>query len=384
MDSRLTRDEWLNNSPLPTHAIGNSLQPPLLFPDRAVRSHFPTVLHTGSGEPPASSIPFTDRSQNHISFRALYDQSWVLNHLLWDDFFFTPDTNSRIIWRDGLPDRDFHLTGTRMHVAGAFNVNSTSVNAWRALLHSFLDVEVPNTSGRPEAAPGVERIPFTRFVRPHGPAYSPAAGDRFDDFENYSGYRRLSPDEVDALAVEIVREVRERGPFLSLSDFVNRRLLRPEDDPQGHRLQGALQAAIERAGLNESQTHPADPASRITPDDFPGVHSNTGNPIFRGYDLEAASIASNHGAPGYFSQADLLARIGAVLTTRSDTFTLRALGTTPSGARAVCEIVVRRSGAYLDPGDPPERHPDQASALNQRFGRRFEVIRFRWLTEEEI
>jgi len=45
-------------------------------------------------------------------------------------------------------------------------------------------------------------------------------------------------------------------------------------------------------------------------------------------------VARNDSAPGSFTQADLLARIGAVLTTRSDTFTARAQGRQLSGALA--------------------------------------------------
>ncbi|MCH8512557.1 MAG: hypothetical protein LAT83_13050 [Kiritimatiellae bacterium] len=395
LDSRLTRQHWLNNAAAPAYAFGNSLQPPLMHAHRVVRSFFATPHYPGDEETPPASIPYTREHLSgsdgfggsgndvFVTFRAFYDHSWILNHLFWDDFFFTPASNSRVVWGNGVAERDLDLSGTRAHIAGAFNVNSTSVDAWRALLYSLLDVEIPNQAGRAEAAPDEERIPFARFLRPHGPAFSPAAGDRYDDTENYSGYRRLSPTEIDALAAEIVREVQSRGPFLSLGDFVNRRLLRPEQDPRGHRLMGALQAAIERSGINDSQQHPADPSSRIVSADFPGTHTN-GQPIFRGYDLTAASVARNHSAPGSFTQADLLARIGAVLTTRSDTFTVRAQGRHHSGAVAYCEFIVRRSGDYLDPEDSPETHPENVNPVNRNFGRRFEVISFRWLNPEEV
>ncbi|MCC5845618.1 MAG: hypothetical protein JJU05_15320 [Verrucomicrobia bacterium] len=395
MDSRLTRQHWLNNGAAPAYAFGNALLPPLMHSHRVVRSFFATPHYPGDEETPPASIPYTREhlsgsdgfggSSNDVfvTFRAFYDHSWILNHLFWDDFFFTPASNSRIVWRNGVAERDVDLSGARLHIEGAFNVNSTSVDAWRALLYSLLDVEIPNQSGRAEASPGVERVPFTRFLRPLGPAFSPARGDLYDDPENYSGYRRLSPSEIDALANEIVHEVRDRGPFLSLADFVNRQLLRPEQDTPGHRLRGALQAAIDRSGINDAQEHPSDPTSRIVPADFAGSHT-TGQPIFRGYDLTAASVASNHSAPGSFTQADLLSRIGAVLTTRSDTFTVRSHGSSPTGAAATCEIIVRRSGAYLDPRDAPELHPDAVTLINQFFGRRFEIVSFRWLNQEEI
>ena len=53
----------------------------------------------------------------------------------------------------------------------------------------------------------------------------------------------LTRDELEALASGIVREVKRRGPFLSLAEFVNRRLGQESDLT----LKGAVQAAIDDA-----------------------------------------------------------------------------------------------------------------------------------------
>ena len=38
----------------------------------------------------------------------------------------------------------------------------------------------------------------------------------------YSGFRRLTDEQIEALAVNIVLEIRKRGPVISLAEFINR------------------------------------------------------------------------------------------------------------------------------------------------------------------
>ncbi len=98
-------------------------------------------------------------------------------------------------------------------------------------------------------------------------------------------------------------------------------------------------------------------------------------------------------APGYITQADLLTAIGPFLSVRSDTFVIRAYGdvTNPlTGdtvqAKAWCEALVQRVPEYVDPVNPPWMSPSDPllAEVNNRMGRRFEIIAFRWLAENEI
>jgi hypothetical protein len=100
-----------------------------------------------------------------------------------------------------------------------------------------------------------------------------------------------------------VREVKTRGPFLSLADFVNRRLLADPSDPSGR--QGALQAAIEAAGFNAefAQTYPLDNLESLS--DY--VHpDNVDDPTRLEQTLKPSSKA--WGASGYLKPRGISCR----------------------------------------------------------------------------
>ena len=82
--------------------------------------------------------------------------------------------------------------------------------------------------------------------------------------------------------------------------------------------------------------------------------------------------------------------LGNAATPRSDTFTIRGYGEARDGANkltasAVCEAVVQRVPEYLDAVDAAETAPGElASNANKTFGRRFQIVSFRWLASNEI
>lgn len=107
-------------------------------------------------------------------------------------------------------------------------------------------------------------------------------------------------------------------------------------------------------------------------------------------DSEAGTGASYQGATGFLTQADILSVLGNTATARSDTFTVRAYGESRNSAGQVlastfCEAVVQRFPEWLDRADRVEDKPSELqSPVNQRFGRRFRVVSFRWLSENEV
>ena len=130
---------------------------------------------------------------------------------------------------------------------GAFNVNSTSVNAWVAHLTALKGIKVPGSSMSPN------ETPFPRF---------------FDEIDENSWNKicTLDDSEVRDLAKSLVKQIKLRGPFLSYADFVNRRILveskphplndhftkwskETRDSTLG--LRGPIQAAIADSQINQ-------------------------------------------------------------------------------------------------------------------------------------
>jgi hypothetical protein len=319
----------------------------------------------------------------------VYDLSFELNQKLWDRFYLSsgsieekrlfaenpqnnPLPNARMQLAPGTEKSqrqgdltNFHKSASQLMVHGAFNVNSTRVDAWKAMLGSTRLSGFGNGAG----------APFPRILAPKEGAWNnDGIGDRV-----WAGYRELNEDEVNRLAIAIVAEVKKRGPFLSLADFVNRRLA---EDETGR--MGPLQAAIENAGLNSSLVdgYPLDNETSLPDYEHP---DNIPDATRMEQTLKPESKV--WGATTYLTQADILQVLGPTLTARSDSFVIRAYGDAVDSAgklqaRAWCEAVVQRT--------PEAIFPD-ATGLNSAqlglpgdFGRRFRIQSFRWLSPNEI
>jgi len=269
-------------------------------------------------------------------------------------------------------------------VEGAFNVNSVSVAAWKAVLSSMTGEEAM-TLATPDSTSNASSLAkvslaamtdqkggrFSRFRIPNGQA------KRKDPDGFWRGPTDLTDSELTLLSEEIVKQVRERGPFLSMAEFVNRQLGTADEKT----LAGALQTAIDKSGVNSGVSVSAAAGIQIS-----GAQTA---------DLQMPNAAallgdSAQGAPGYLMQSDVLAVLGNNATVRSDTFTIRAYGealdkTGNVTARAYCEAVVQRTPDYVDPSDKATVLPASlTSVANKDFGRRFQLVSMRWLSPDEI
>jgi hypothetical protein len=393
-----------SNLPRVTHAFGNSRAHPLIPNGSVERS-------------PIQGVP-----------GRLLDHSYLINDALWDSTYFSTVANFTNPMVSG-PNRKTLLTeflaGTRkllnprmipviqgqgspeemaqtldsldestfskriasaLAVQGPFNVNSDSVGAWKAMLSSLRDAELRGWNMVDMSTNG--KTGFTRFGLPiAGDADEPGANAGIDvaGQVRWAGFRALDDDQINALAVKIVEQIRKRGsedkaPSLTLGEFVNRRLA---SAGATHALAGMLQTAIDESGINE-KFHSMDSKDLASvPVVNPAALTGMVNP-------DARKGKSAEGSPAILTQGDLLMALAPVITVRGDTFRIRAYGESQAKdgkveAKAWCEAIVQRTPEYLDPTDLPEIKPTELdSQANQRFGRRFVITSFRWLSPEEV
>lgn len=357
--------------------------------------------------------PWIELDQLEQVDRANIDMSYLLNEALWDDYFFSSITpqnasifaddkrsietvvsdfsakdsialpNSRMKFlgdstediQDALLESNGEITtqaygnsAAYLGVEGTFNVNSTSVEAWKALYSSLGDGRLSklNQNGEIESGNLTDEVRISRFTFPLG-----------EPGEKWAGYSTLSSEEIDRLAEQTVAQVKKRGPFLSFAQFVNRQI---SSNPEVGNA-GALQTAINDAQVNTDS--PEIGSTEIT-----GYYEND----------DAALVPVDSGTAGFLTQADLLSMLGPFLAVRSDTFTIRTYGDVTDSltgkitAQAWCEAIVQRKPNYMlsDEDEPTARPYDTAgndnlnSIINQEFGRQYEIIAFRWLDKDEV
>ena len=400
--------------------------------------------------------PYIPRSQLTAVFkndkdkdRYLYDLSYLVNETLWDDYFFsslsqpynsskkqyagkvsdlydaafdintptvsklpnsrmnllagegenTVNIRNKLFSGDKIRSNAFSRSAENLVVKGAFNINSTSVNSWRAVLSGARDLQVPVlTNGSVSTVISNNSSPFSRLTLPAAGLFSGKTSSR----EGWQGFAALSDKQIETLATAIVDEIKDRakqqvnntgtslpdGPFLSLASFVNRQL-----SNTNHGLVGLLQAAIEKAGINQDwqQNRFAINASDLSS----GISS--GSKSFPSpNNIEGTSSGAALSAPTCINQGDILQAIGSFIQTRSDTFTIRSYGEVVDPiskkvlSHAWCEAVVQRIPSALYPSNNEPFTPvglnsgSDSTKLPHLHSRQFKIVSFRWLNKEDI
>lgn len=280
------------------------------------------------------------------------------------------------LFSNGLADK----IASHLMVDGAFNVNSTSVDAWRVFFSGLRGKPVAYLgSGKtPLESVSAEKTVVNAVTLPNAkPVSTGAITSPNIPKEQWIAGRELTDKEIGELAEAMVKQVKLRGPFLSMSEFINRRLDGSND--QGMALKGALQAALDdpKVSINAAFRQPG----RM-------LDAETGGIGFAFPDAAKGPIA--YGSQPYVDQADVLRGLAEQLTPRGDTFVIRTYGDSIDAqgnvlARAWCEAVVQRVPDYVDKLD--ENHIRTASLVseaNRMFGRSFHIVSFRWLHSDEV
>ncbi len=275
---------------------------------------------------------------------------------------------------------------SRFEVDGMFNVNSTSVEAWKALLghaKSLNKIAMHGASGIVASDLTNKHAVMRGSIATDVEAGSGSGlGGQFTNASEYAGFRSLSDAQIEDLAKKIVEQIRLRGPFLSLSEFVNRQLSNNENLA----LAGAIQTAINNLS-EDPMAKLRNPANSLSDNTMAPT-----NPKLTGINYEFAKAAegsSAYGTPGWIRQADILRPIAPILTVRDDTFTIRAYGDSldKNGkvvAQAWCEAIVKRTREFCDQSDAADSIDPPTNPRNITFGRKFELISFRWLNSDEV
>ncbi len=322
---------------------------------------------------------------------------------------------------------NFRKPAANLLINGAFNINSTSVPAWTALLCSssagssisnnnlnlFIAKAAASTCTVSAQTFSSTQTPFLNFTHAFGTGITAWTGN-----VPFFGIVQVPTSSVENLAANIVAQVKQRGPFLSLGDFLNHRLTTASDtNATTLSNSGALQAAIDTLGFNStveaqsfsnSAVNIGNSTSTATFTNVQATFNNNNTPVVPTPNniLPPAPSNSATGVPGTLTQSDILQVIAPVIATRSDTFTIRFYGQalSPAGiseAEAYGEAVVQRLPEYLyskedntldNTGsanyayDDPNVNPKNTglTAANCAFGRRFKIVSFRWLNKNEL
>jgi hypothetical protein len=414
------------------------------------------------------------------------DLSYLLNDALWDRYFMSgmpqntsgaakiisgeePPSNSRIRVRKTVTEAEdivgFDKAAEGLVFEGALNVNSTSKEAWKGLITAFRNLQISQSGVNTEINP-VNTVPISRTFEPQqgvidfvfekssdGSEIEASSSMEAADFgavatnrdlsKVLGGFRYLTDDMVDVLAERIVDEVKLRGPFLSLADFVNRRLVSPDrtskwDSLREHvqeasgnyidsgfissdeydplvginGINGALQRAINVSGINGGINHPSTQTSDLTSiykrDVAYGVYdgekyddtspyNDSSDRKFSVFSTTGHYLDTEHltGTPtgengqllshstGFITQGDLLSMIGSALTARGDTFLIRSYGDAINPATGDRDAKVWLETIVQRVSDPVS-DSDSDMEPDDDFGRKFVIKSMRWLGENEI
>ncbi|MDR1528703.1 MAG: hypothetical protein LBS22_03930 [Puniceicoccales bacterium] len=300
-----------------------------------------------------TAVPTTWSS--HGKVESLYDYSYLLNGVIFDKYFISTErdratgadnslslANKRFKLLENVSLANGENLAQILLIDGPFNVNSRNSIAWQCVLSS-----AKNDYGD---------VIFPRF-------YGEKLLNKMPSFDE-GKIKNLSEKLTDLMK-------KRHKPFFSIGEFVNRTIA---EDPVRCSRAGDLQKAIDDSKLNAAfENHCVNFSKNI--------------PF---YDDASASGFLEENLPNVINQADILQTTSHFLCTRGDTFLVRAVGHHVDSRgkvveRAYCEAIVQRVPEYVNKDEnAPDDAEENLSRINEKFGRRYKIILFRWLDGSEI
>ncbi|MDQ8204571.1 hypothetical protein [Pelagicoccus sp. SDUM812003] len=325
-------------------------------------------------------IPYAEIPRQELTSVAMLNQfggsyegqpgkvSSILNPLFDTSFFSTvPRTGLNALNNLILPNAHLRIEGTPtvsdlqsirsaqyLKVHGQFNVNSTSKNAWAAILRAVAmdnwQYVAPIVEEEDEGIGMLDtsgKFLFFNFPQASQEVYSGSYDSPFADriVKLRRGIIPLDDGEIVDLAHNIVSEIRQHfvaeggRPFRSIEDFLDSAI---------------LESAIAETSINDPVPDGEEPR-------------------------------------GILTQSTIMNALAPYLSARSETFLIRAYGDAvdpadPSDvwARAYCEAVVRRTVEKHETDSNPSDTMSATSSDAGEFGRKFEVIAFRWMDPADL
>ncbi|MCC5845435.1 MAG: hypothetical protein JJU05_14390 [Verrucomicrobia bacterium] len=302
-------------------------------------------------------------------------------------------------------ESDFEALGENaavsLEVQGIFNINSVSPEAWKSVMgnslfsnfaHATRDTNLHDTvhiSGSDIQTNNTDYPPgFTRFtqsiqeifqtdilsynhendrpllnMKPGVTFLTPRTGMNDNSTDYDANNTALLEEFTRALAEAVQNRNQQAGrPYFSLNELIT------EPYESGEPLiESLLRGDVDAARFPRLA---AGHMRRI----FVPTSSTT---------LEA--VTPEERTPSWLSQADILTTIAPFISTRSDTFILRAYGDSRTSegvilSRVWAEAVVQR---VITPFDPVSSLPEMAENADG-FGRKFKILSFKWLNESDI
>lgn len=292
-------------------------------------------------------------------------------------FDTTSPTNKLTNWAAGQNDDQSasQVVAQDLLVKNRFNLNSTSIAAWKAVLGSlrinnwsYLDYPEDDTSNLSALTTTTDTRGglFTRYSHSLPETYETDETPKFEGNGASTvpvapsafyrrGARYLTSTQLENLATEITNLLKQRGrPFFSMQEFLSR-----TSGSNTSLLETAIANTLTTNG-RQTWNHEWETTGEITDD-------------------TVNNIEIDHFSPGFLTQADIMTAIGPMLAPRSDTFKIRVKAESFNfqnnrPVEAALEAIVQRTPELVDANTLP----------NGPAERKFKIIHIKWLSPEEI